>query len=163
MTFIAALRHDRITAPLLLQGAMNGQIFRAYVEQMLAPTLKTGRRGHHWTRCGCTRSRVSARPSKREVPRSRPFQLTAQVSTRLNSHSVNSRHVSAPRPPGQPLGCSPPSAPPSRASLRANAPLISLMQGPALSPLWTRLEFAASGRCREEPLPQCLLLLTGQG
>jgi DDE superfamily endonuclease len=42
LTFIAALRHDRITAPLLLQGAMNGQIFRAYVEQMLAPTLKPG-------------------------------------------------------------------------------------------------------------------------
>ena len=42
MTFIAALRHDRITAPLLLDGPMNGQSFRAYVEQMLAPTLKPG-------------------------------------------------------------------------------------------------------------------------
>jgi DDE superfamily endonuclease len=35
LTFIAALRHDRITAPVLVDGAMNGQIFRAYVEQML--------------------------------------------------------------------------------------------------------------------------------
>jgi len=42
MTFIAALRHDRITAPLLLDGPMNGPSFRAYVEQMLAPTLKPG-------------------------------------------------------------------------------------------------------------------------
>ena len=42
MTFIAALRHDRITAPLLLEGPMNGQSFRAYIEQMLAPTLKPG-------------------------------------------------------------------------------------------------------------------------
>ena len=42
MTFIAALRQDRITAPLLLDGPMNGQSFRAYVEQMLAPTLKPG-------------------------------------------------------------------------------------------------------------------------
>ena len=42
LTFIAALRHDRVTAPLLLEGAMNGQIFRAYVEQMLAPTLQPG-------------------------------------------------------------------------------------------------------------------------
>jgi len=42
LTFIAALRHDRVTAPLLLEGAMNGQIFRAYVEQVLAPTLRPG-------------------------------------------------------------------------------------------------------------------------
>jgi transposase len=41
-TFIAALRHDRITAPLLLDGPMNGQSFKAYVEQMLVPTLKPG-------------------------------------------------------------------------------------------------------------------------
>jgi len=41
-TFIAALRHDRITAPLLLDGPMNGLTFKAYVEQMLAPTLKPG-------------------------------------------------------------------------------------------------------------------------
>ena len=42
LTFIAALRHDRVTAPLLLEGAMNGQIFRTYVEQVLAPTLRPG-------------------------------------------------------------------------------------------------------------------------
>jgi transposase len=39
-TFIAALRHDRVTAPLALDGPMNGESFRAYVEQVLAPTLK---------------------------------------------------------------------------------------------------------------------------
>lgn len=39
-TFIAALRHDRVTAPFVLEGAMNGETFRAYVEQILAPTLK---------------------------------------------------------------------------------------------------------------------------
>lgn len=39
-TFIAALRHDRVTAPLVLDGAMTGVIFKAYVEQVLAPTLK---------------------------------------------------------------------------------------------------------------------------
>jgi transposase len=42
MTFVAALRHDRITAPFLLEGPMNGASFRAYVEQMLAPALKRG-------------------------------------------------------------------------------------------------------------------------
>jgi transposase len=41
-TFIAALRHDRITAPLLLDGPMNGPSFKAYVEQILAPTLRRG-------------------------------------------------------------------------------------------------------------------------
>ena len=41
-TFIAALRHNRVTAPFVLEGAMNGETFRAYVEQILAPTLKQG-------------------------------------------------------------------------------------------------------------------------
>lgn len=41
-TFIAALRHNRVTAPLLLDGPMNGASFLAYVEQVLAPTLKRG-------------------------------------------------------------------------------------------------------------------------
>jgi transposase len=40
VTFIAALRHDRVTAPFVLDGAMNGETFRAYVEQFLAPSLK---------------------------------------------------------------------------------------------------------------------------
>ncbi len=41
-TFIAALRHDRVTAPFVLDGAMNGEMFKAYVEQILAPALKRG-------------------------------------------------------------------------------------------------------------------------
>ena len=41
-TFVAALRCDAITAPLVIDSAMNGQAFKAYVEQMLAPTLKPG-------------------------------------------------------------------------------------------------------------------------
>ena len=41
-TFVAALRHDAITAPLVVDGAMNGTIFRAYVEQILTPTLSPG-------------------------------------------------------------------------------------------------------------------------
>jgi hypothetical protein len=35
-TFVAGLRHDGITAPLVIDGAMNGAVFRAYVEQLLA-------------------------------------------------------------------------------------------------------------------------------
>jgi transposase len=41
-TFVAALRTTGLTAPLVLDGAMNGEAFRAYVEQMLAPTLARG-------------------------------------------------------------------------------------------------------------------------
>jgi len=41
-TFVAALRHHRVTAPLLLDGPMNGLSFKAYVEQILVPTLKCG-------------------------------------------------------------------------------------------------------------------------
>ena len=34
-TFLAALRHDRITAPWLIDGPINGECFRLYVEQVL--------------------------------------------------------------------------------------------------------------------------------
>lgn len=43
-TFIAALRWDGLTAPLLLDGAMDGDCFLAYVEQVLVPTLRPGDR-----------------------------------------------------------------------------------------------------------------------
>jgi transposase len=42
MTFLAALRHDQITAPCIFDGPINGESFRAYVEQFLVPTLKPG-------------------------------------------------------------------------------------------------------------------------
>jgi len=41
-TFLAALRTTGLTAPLVIDGAVNGDIFLAYVEQHLAPTLKRG-------------------------------------------------------------------------------------------------------------------------
>ena len=41
-TFLAALRHDRIDAPCLFDGPINGPRFQAYVEQALVPTLKPG-------------------------------------------------------------------------------------------------------------------------
>ncbi len=42
MTFLAALRHDRIDAPCLFDGPINGASFRAYVEQVLVPVLAPG-------------------------------------------------------------------------------------------------------------------------
>lgn len=42
MTFLAALRYDRLTAPYVLDGPINGRFFRAWVEQELVQTLKPG-------------------------------------------------------------------------------------------------------------------------
>ena len=42
MTFIAALRLDRIDAPCLFDGPINGEAFLAYVRTFLVPTLKAG-------------------------------------------------------------------------------------------------------------------------
>jgi transposase len=41
-TFTAALRLRGLTAPMVLDGPMNGEAFLAYVEQALAPTLDPG-------------------------------------------------------------------------------------------------------------------------
>jgi len=41
-TFLAALRVDGLQAPLVVDGAINGELFLAYVRQHLAPTLKPG-------------------------------------------------------------------------------------------------------------------------
>ena len=42
LTFLAALRCDRIEAPCVIDGPINGETFLAYVEQILVPTLKPG-------------------------------------------------------------------------------------------------------------------------
>jgi len=41
-TFLAALRHNGLTAPMVVDGAINGELFLAYVKQILLPTLKEG-------------------------------------------------------------------------------------------------------------------------
>lgn len=42
LTFVAALRCDRMTASMMIKGPLNGEAFLAYVEQCLVPTLKRG-------------------------------------------------------------------------------------------------------------------------
>src|SRR5271170_6765840 len=42
LTFLAALRCDRLTAPCVIDGPSNGASFRAYVEQVLLPVLAPG-------------------------------------------------------------------------------------------------------------------------
>jgi transposase len=41
-TFIAALRHDSLTAPWLLDGPMDGTLFLTYVQKVLTPELRRG-------------------------------------------------------------------------------------------------------------------------
>jgi transposase len=41
-TFVAALRHDAITAPFVIDEPMTGEIFRVYLQRCLVPTLKPG-------------------------------------------------------------------------------------------------------------------------
>ena len=41
-TFVAALRQGGLGAPAAFEGAMNGETFTAYAEQILAPTLRRG-------------------------------------------------------------------------------------------------------------------------
>jgi transposase len=42
LTFLAALRADALTAPCVFDGPIDGALFRGYVEQFLAPTLRAG-------------------------------------------------------------------------------------------------------------------------
>jgi transposase len=42
MTLVAALRHDRVDAPWLLDCPINGERFQLYVDDVLVPTLKPG-------------------------------------------------------------------------------------------------------------------------
>ncbi len=41
-TFIAALRVEALTAPCVIDGPINGELFRLYVQRLLVPTLRAG-------------------------------------------------------------------------------------------------------------------------
>lgn len=59
MTFLAALRHDRIDAPCVIDGPINGVLFLAWVQQFLLPTLR---------RAAARRTSPSRSPSRRCRP-----------------------------------------------------------------------------------------------
>jgi transposase len=42
LTLVAGLRHDRLVAPFVLEGAMTGESFLTYIKQCLVPTLERG-------------------------------------------------------------------------------------------------------------------------
>ena len=41
-TFLAALRHDRVAAPFLVEGPVDAEVFLVYLEQVLCPCLQPG-------------------------------------------------------------------------------------------------------------------------
>jgi transposase len=45
MTFIAALRHDRISAPWVFDSPINGELFTLYVKKVLASPLSRAVKG----------------------------------------------------------------------------------------------------------------------
>lgn len=62
MTFLAALRHDRIDAPWVFDGPINAEIFRTYVEKVLSqPCIPAT--SSSWTTSAATRPPRSAPPS----------------------------------------------------------------------------------------------------
>ena len=88
VSFVAGLRHDRMIAPFVVDGAMNGEVFRAYIEQSLAPTLKRGDIVIMDT-CRPTRCWVFVKRSK---PSARRFVICRHIrpiSTRSRCRSVN--------------------------------------------------------------------------
>ena len=92
-TFVGALRVSGFMAPLVIDGAINGEWFRAYVEQVSVPELVrgdavvTGDLGRH----------VSRTPTRRVARRSRPVTRSARRASRGRAAGApRGRRTSAP-------------------------------------------------------------------
>ena len=70
-TFVGALRTCGMTAPMVLDGAMHGAAFLAYVERILVPTLGPAT-SSSWTTCPPTSPPPCAGPSTAPAPRFPP-------------------------------------------------------------------------------------------
>ena len=95
-TFLAALRVTGLTAPGVFDGAIDGESFRAYIEQILVPTLQPGDIVIADTTSGPTRSPASSRPSRPPGPHSGTCHPIAQTSIPSSSASRSSRPSFAP-------------------------------------------------------------------
>ena len=122
-TFLAALRNDRVDAPCLFDGPINGERFRAYVEQFLVPTLKPGdvvildNLGSHKGKAMRQRSETSGRASC-FCPNTPPTSIRS-------SRSSPSSRLCCERPKPEHTRLSPTQAQPSSLNTRPkNAPPI---------------------------------------
>ena len=128
-TFLAALRNDRIEAPCLFDGPINGERFLAYVEQFLVPTLKRNDIVV-LDNLGIAQRQGGA---KRHQGRGRASPVPAQILARSQSDRAGLRQAQRLRPKGR--------APhprrrlrrhrptPSQPSRQKNAPTISPSSG----------------------------------
>ena len=127
LTFVAALRHDRIEAPCVLDGPVNSESFRAWVERFLVPTLAPGdivvldNHGSHKGRAVRAAIRAAGAHLLFLPPYSPDLNPVEQVSP--------SSSTSCARPaPGPSMPSSPRSARSSTPSTRTNAQTISPAQ-----------------------------------
>ena len=98
LTLVAALRTNGVTAPYVVDGAMDGPTFVAYVEQVLVPTLK--KRDIVFMDNVCTRKVAGVReaieaagtstPSRTPTPRSRRTCARAPPAASIPSGSSSS-------------------------------------------------------------------------
>ena len=123
MTFIAALRRDGIAAPCLFDGPINGEVFLAWVRQVLVPTLKPGEivimdnLGSH--RGKAVRGAIRTAAAKLLfLPKYSPDFNQSSRSLQSSNTCSGRRRLALMTP------CSPPLALFSKATLRKNAPTI---------------------------------------
>src|SRR5450756_2024447 len=90
LTFIAGLRINGLTAPYVIDGAMDGPTFMAYVEQVLAPTLAKATSCSRII-CGPTRSTGYAKQSTLSVQHSAICLHIRQTSIPSRWRSRNSK------------------------------------------------------------------------
>ena len=124
ITFVAALRHNKMVAPMVVEGAMTGEMFLAYVENCLVPTL---RRNDIvvMDNCRVHRGPALAGLSKQWARHCVTCRNIRPTSIPSRCLTANSRHscVKWQREPSQALTA--PSAPSSRSSVLKNVPTIS--------------------------------------
>jgi hypothetical protein len=111
LTFLAALRHDRISAPCVIDGPINGESFLAYVEQVLVPSVTKGK---------TVRRAIRAAGAKLFF-----LPPTAPTSIRSSKSSPNWRACSERRPSERSRQPGSASVPCWTASRRRNAPTTS--------------------------------------
>ena len=107
LTFLAALRINALTAPCVVDGPINGVIFRAYVEQFLVPTLRPGdivildNLGSHRSEADSRidpRCRRQARVPAALLARPQSHRAGLRQGQALAAHGTSALHRRHPRP-----------------------------------------------------------------
>src|SRR6476469_3227660 len=119
ITFVAALRHNKMTAPMMVEGAMTGEMFLAYIEQCLVPTL---RRNDIVVMDNC---RVHMGPAIREAI-ARDAALPAEILARPQSNRTTLQQIQGIPPQGRGANCSGPHS--SNSLIRPTARSVRMCQ-----------------------------------